>query len=228
MNSPTGMRGSRLASGSWNTIWKSSGAHLALGAAPGPGPATDPAAVGQQLQHGPRQGGLAAAGFADHAQRFAGAEVRDAVHGAQGAGLANRPWSTGKRTADPRPSAGSARPNRDGRLSASSRGMAPAACGYSRARRVEDLVHRPLFHDLAMAHHQHPVAEPGHHAEIVGDEHDGGARAALQPSSRRRTWACTVTSSAVVGSSAISTSGRHSVAMAIITRWRMPPDISKG
>ena len=33
-----------------------------------------------------------------------------------------------------------------------------------------------------------------------------------------------VTSSAVVGSSAISSFGRQDSAMAIITRWRMPPD----
>ena len=43
-----------------------------------------------------------------------------------------------------------------------------------------------------------------------------------------RICACTVTSSAVVGSSAISTSGRHASAMAIITRWRMPPESSCG
>jgi hypothetical protein len=40
--------------------------------------------------------------------------------------------------------------------------------------------------------------------------------------------ACTVTSSAVVGSSAISRSGSHSKAMAIMTRWRMPPENSCG
>jgi hypothetical protein len=33
-----------------------------------------------------------------------------------------------------------------------------------------------------------------------------------------------VTSSAVVGSSAISTRGSHATAMAIITRWRRPPE----
>ena len=33
-----------------------------------------------------------------------------------------------------------------------------------------------------------------------------------------------VTSSAVVGSSAMSTSGRHDSAIAIITRCRMPPE----
>ena len=37
-----------------------------------------------------------------------------------------------------------------------------------------------------------------------------------------------VTSSAVVGSSAISTSGSSESAIAIITRWRMPPENSCG
>ena len=37
-----------------------------------------------------------------------------------------------------------------------------------------------------------------------------------------------VTSSAVVGSSAITRRGWHESAMAIITRCRMPPDISNG
>ena len=41
---------------------------------------------------------------------------------------------------------------------------------------------------------------------------------------RSRIWACTVTSSAVVGSSAISSSGSQLSAMAIIARWRMPPE----
>ena len=43
-----------------------------------------------------------------------------------------------------------------------------------------------------------------------------------------RICACTVTSSAVVGSSAISTSGSLAIAIAIITRWRMPPENSCG
>ncbi|MFD0469513.1 hypothetical protein ACFQ0B_15275 [Nonomuraea thailandensis] len=36
--------------------------------------------------------------------------------------------------------------------------------------------------------------------------------------------AWTVTSSAVVGSSAISTSGSSAIDMAIMMRWRMPPE----
>jgi hypothetical protein len=42
--------------------------------------------------------------------------------------------------------------------------------------------------------------------------------------SSARICACTVTSSAVVGSSAISRSGSLASAMAIMTRWRCPPD----
>ena len=42
--------------------------------------------------------------------------------------------------------------------------------------------------------------------------------------SRRRICAWMVTSSAVVGSSAIKRSGSLASAMAIITRWRSPPE----
>ena len=46
--------------------------------------------------------------------------------------------------------------------------------------------------------------------------------------SSARICACTVTSSAVVGSSAISSFGSQASAMAIMARWRMPPDNSCG
>ena len=45
---------------------------------------------------------------------------------------------------------------------------------------------------------------------------------------RSRIWAWTVTSRAVVGSSAISSLGSLASAIAIITRWRMPPENSWG
>ena len=54
------------------------------------------------------------------------------------------------------------------------------------------------------------------------------------PSSGCRSWisfricAWMVTSSAVVGSSAISSAGRQISAMAIIARWRRPPESSNG
>ena len=51
---------------------------------------------------------------------------------------------------------------------------------------------------------------------------------AMPSSGRRRLssdriWAWMVTSSAVVGSSAMSSAGSQASAMAIIARWRMPP-----
>ena len=49
-------------------------------------------------------------------------------------------------------------------------------------------------------------------------------RSACSEASRSRIWACTVTSSPVVGSSASSSRGAQAMAMAIITRWRMPPE----
>ena len=55
--------------------------------------------------------------------------------------------------------------------------------------------------------------------------HEGlGRREARRSRSRLRIWASIVGSSAVVGSSAISTEGPQATAMAIITRCRMPPD----
>ena len=50
----------------------------------------------------------------------------------------------------------------------------------------------------------------------------------LMPMSTSSTCACTVTSRAVVGSSAMSRSGLQVIAMAIIARWRMPPENSCG
>jgi len=44
------------------------------------------------------------------------------------------------------------------------------------------------------------------------------------PIMRSRIWPWIVTSSAVVGSSAISSWGRQASAIAIMTRWRWPPD----
>ena len=50
------------------------------------------------------------------------------------------------------------------------------------------------------------------------------SKSRLTLSMSSRICACTVTSSAVVGSSAISTAGLCASAIAIIARWRMPPE----
>ncbi len=53
-------------------------------------------------------------------------------------------------------------------------------------------------------------------------------RSRFSPASSSSTCACTVTSSAVVGSSAIKRRGSLATAIAIIARCRMPPDSSNG
>ena len=76
-------------------------------------------------------------------------------------------------------------------------------------RVVEELVERALLDDAAGVHDDDAVGDVGDDAEVVGDEDDPGAasrRAASRSSSRICAWI--VTSSAVVGSSAISRLGR--------------------
>ena len=68
-------------------------------------------------------------------------------------------------------------------------------------------------------------ADVGDDAEIVRDQQD--RRAAVARADRfisSSTCAWIVTSRAVVGSSAIRSFGLQASAIAIITRWRMPPE----
>jgi hypothetical protein len=53
-------------------------------------------------------------------------------------------------------------------------------------------------------------------------------RARARPSTKSMMTAWVVTSSPVVGSSAISSAGRQASARAMPTRWHMPPDSSNG
>ena len=53
-------------------------------------------------------------------------------------------------------------------------------------------------------------------------------RSAAIPVRRSITIFCVVTSRPVVGSSAISSAGLQEIAIAIITRWHMPPESSCG
>ena len=53
-------------------------------------------------------------------------------------------------------------------------------------------------------------------------------RSAAMPVSRSITTFCVVTSRPVVGSSAINSAGLQEIAMAIMTRWHMPPESSCG
>ena len=78
--------------------------------------------------------------------------------------------------------------------------------------------------NLSVLHHDHLVSDPPHDVEIMGDEQHRHAELGLQVLEQLSICACTVTSSAVVGSSAIRRSGRLASAIAIITRCRCPPE----
>ena len=90
-------------------------------------------------------------------------------------------------------------------------------------RRVEEGVDIGALDDAARIHDDDLVGESGDDAEIVRDQQQGRLHLLCRLCSSRRIFACTVTSSAVVGSSAMMISGRQAIAMAISTRWRMPP-----
>ena len=93
------------------------------------------------------------------------------------------------------------------RRAAASSAAAPGVYGCSGRSKMRD-GRRPLD-DPAGVHDRDLVGLLGHHAEIVGDEQDGHAEAPRSAASRSRISAWIVTSSAVVGSSAISSRGSH-------------------
>jgi hypothetical protein len=63
----------------------------------------------------------------------------------------------------------------------------------------------------------------------MGDEKEGRVPwRACRPAMSAKICLCTVTSSAVVGSSATMSLGSPAKAAAMSTRWRMPPDNSCG
>ena len=99
---------------------------------------------------------------------------------------------------------------------------------YGCSGSLEEVGHAGLLDDLASVHHGNPVGRLGHHPEVMGDQQNRGAELALQSSIIAKICAWMVTSSAVVGSSAMTSVGWHDNAMAIITRWRMPPLSSCG
>ena len=91
----------------------------------------------------------------------------------------------------------------------------------------KDRVDRTFLHLVAEVHHHDVVGHLGDHTHVVCDQDHRQTRA---PAAVRRIssriCACVVTSSAVVGSSAIRMRGSAASASAIITRWRSPPDSS--
>ena len=92
-------------------------------------------------------------------------------------------------------------------------------------RVAEHLVGRAVLDHPAGVHHGDPVAHVGQHRQVVADhQHPDAELARPARAARRSTWACTITSSAVVGSSATISRGPQASAIAIITRCRCPPE----
>ena len=128
------------------------------------------------------------------------------------------------------------RPQRVGHLALDRReplALAVAAAGSSRAgRRCTDAAARRTAPRTGACstmrpgiHHGHLVGDLGDDAEVVRDQdHRGAGLAAAASRISSRICAWIVTSSAVVGSSAISSRGSQASAIAIIARWRMPPE----
>ena len=85
-----------------------------------------------------------------------------------------------------------------------------------------------LFDDLSGVHDHHVGGHVGDDAQIVGDEDHRHVLFALKCVQQSMICDCVVTSSAVVGSSAIKSLGEHDKAMAIMTRWRIPPEKACG
>ena len=102
-------------------------------------------------------------------------------------------------------------------------GSSCRVCGVLRAASSTSTA-SPASTISAVEHHQHALAHRGDHGEVVRDEQQRACIGGHASVISARIWACTVTSSAVVGSSQISSAGSLARAMASTTRCRCPPD----
>ena len=77
-----------------------------------------------------------------------------------------------------------------------------------------------ILDDLASIHRDHACTGFGDDAEIMRDQHQRGFGSLAEIAQHSRIWACTVTSSAVVGCPRSTISARNQ-GRGIITRWRI-------
>ena len=89
---------------------------------------------------------------------------------------------------------------------------------------TKDVAHGSLLDELSLEHDGDAVGRFRDDAEIVGDQQQRQVERVFISRSSSSTCAWIVTSSAVVGSSAMTSGGRQASAIAIRTRCRMPPD----
>ena len=92
---------------------------------------------------------------------------------------------------------------------------------------LQQCARRAGLHDAPRIHHADCCADLAEHAKVVADQQDQRAESSWfsrRYMSRIRAW--TVTSKAVVGSSAISNCGVAISAVVMVARWRIPPENS--
>ena len=87
-------------------------------------------------------------------------------------------------------------------------------------RRREQGVRRRELHDPAAKHHRHPVADMLDQPKVVGNEKVGQLQPILQLISKFTICACTDTSSAETGSSAMTNEGLERQRACEPIRWR--------
>ena len=179
MMSPTDMRGLREPNGSWNTICMSRrNGRICLELQPLDILAQehDRSVGGDQPQQCQPERGLAGAGLADHAERLALAHREaDAID------RLDVPDRRAQKSAlDRKPDLQIVGRHHDRLLGPRRRRIGlrlggEQVAGIGMFRRVEDLLDRPLLHDLAAVHDADPIGDAAHDAEIVGDEQQAHA-----------------------------------------------------
>jgi len=93
---------------------------------------------------------------------------------------------------------------------------------------VEDAFGAAALHDAPAVQHHDLVAQAGDHAQVVRDQDDGGAEVALQVAQQRDDLGLhrhVQGGGGLVGDQEVRLARR---AIAIMIRWRMPPENSCG
>ncbi len=93
-------------------------------------------------------------------------------------------------------------------------------------RLIAYLERHSLLHDTALVHHRDIIREVAHHVDVVRDEQVSQLQVSFNASSNWRSFACTLTSSALVSSSQTIKRGSSAMALAMPMRWCWPPENS--
>ncbi len=93
-------------------------------------------------------------------------------------------------------------------------------------RLLEDLPHLAGLRNLPCVHDRCAISDVRDDPKVVRDEQHRKPELVAKAHQKVQDWPCTVTSSAVVGSSAITSAGSQASAIAIITRCAIPPENS--